>query len=175
MTVGSGVTEVPDYFLYGVGNAEDKLAVSFGGRIGRVGSCALNNANITNLGITLVNCAVGWSAFRDCPGATQGNIDFPQITSIDSSAFQGCTNIAGGVNLPLVTYIGSSAFSGCTGITSVRTPDSLTSLGSSAFSGCTSLIEAEIYGTGLDLSSTSSLFDNCTSLRRVVFGDGVAQ
>ena len=95
VVVGSGVTDVADRFLWNVGNSGDGLSVSFGGRIGRVGYEALNNANVTTLGITLDNCAVGDRAFMDNPAVTLGSVDFSQIRSMDGSAFSGCRNIVG--------------------------------------------------------------------------------
>ena len=95
------------------------------------------------------------------------------VTGIGSSAFSGNTTIKS-VSFPnKLKSIGSYAFYGCTSLVSVKTPDTLTSLGGSAFYGCTSLEEAEINGTNLNLGSSQNVFYNCSSLKKVVFGDGV--
>lgn len=57
------------------------------------------------------------------------------VTSIGSSAFQGCSSLTS-VEIPDgVTSIGSNAFYGCTSLTSVTIPASMTSIGNSAFYG----------------------------------------
>ena len=72
-----------------------------------------------------------------------------------------------------VTSIGSSAFANKTFITSVSFHNKIKSIGSYAFRGCTGLVDVEIDSTAMNLSAASSLFEGCTWLRRVVFGDGV--
>ena len=62
------------------------------------------------------------------------------VTSIGSSAFEGCTGLTS-ITIPdSVTSIGDSAFRGCTGLTSVTIPDSVTSIGSYAFKDCNELL-----------------------------------
>jgi hypothetical protein len=61
------------------------------------------------------------------------------VTSIDYSAFSGCSGLTS-FTIPFgVTSIGSWAFSGCSGLTSFTIPSSVTSIGSKAFSGCSGL------------------------------------
>ena len=115
---------------------------------------------------------IGGSAFYGCSSLSY--VSFSKgLKSIKDSAFKGCSSISSVLFPEGLIDIGSSAFSGCSGLTSVLTPESLASLGHSAFSDCTSLKEAEIHGTGLDLTGSHSLFSECVGLRRAVFGDGV--
>ena len=112
-------------------------------------------------------------------GAFTGNkkitsVTIPEgYTTINSEAFQNCTNLES-INIPgSVTSIGANAFEGCTSLKSVTfdddTADSL-SLRSSVFLNCTAL-------TSLNLPARlDSVDDNftrgCTSLTSVSIGEG---
>ena len=56
----------------------------------------------------------------------------------DKGVFQNCTNLRT-LNLPNIITIGSNAFYGCTALESVNFSETLTNIGNSAFNGCTSL------------------------------------
>ena len=61
---------------------------------------------------------------------------FTGLTTIASSAFEGCTNLWK-VQLPdTVEIIGTSAFAKCTSLMGVIFPNSVTSIGDTAFYGC---------------------------------------
>ena len=171
VSVGRGVTRVPEYFLSKCGSVNN-LSVSFSGSLVSIESSAFNNNKITNLNVALANCKVGVSAFAGCT-ANLNELDFTQVVSIGSSAFANCTNLVGNLDLPAVTSIGSSAFKGCIGLESIRTSASLRSLGYSAFRDCTALEDAEIDGDGLDLYWCTSIFTGCKNLKRLKIGDGV--
>ena len=75
-----------------------------------------------------------------------GDITFPAnvtyknrtlaVTSIGSSAFDGCSELTS-ITIPnSVTSIGNYAFGGCHGLTSITIPNSVTSIGTAAFDGC---------------------------------------
>ena len=85
------------------------------------------------------------------------------MTSIGSSAFEGCSGLTS-INIPnSVTSIGSFAFRGCSGLTSINIPNSVTSIGSDAFRDCRSLVSVTLYNSTL----MSNAFNNCYRLRTI--------
>ena len=82
--------------------------------------------------------SIGSSAFEGCSGLTSVTIP-NSVTSIGGSAFSGCSGLTSVTIGNSVTSIGGSAFSGCSGLTSITIPTSITSIGSYAFSGCSGL------------------------------------
>ena len=69
------------------------------------------------------------------------SLQFPEtVTTIGTSAFQGCTNLTGTLSLPAgLLELQSGAFSGCTGLIALRLPEGLTNIGARAFYGCSGL------------------------------------
>ena len=65
-------------------------------------------------------------------------VDFPELTTIYSSAFKYCFNLQS-VNIPKATYIGDSAFASCFSLQSVNFPSVNHTIGSYAFQDCSSL------------------------------------
>jgi hypothetical protein len=79
------------------------------------------------------------------------------VTSIEGSAFAGCTSLTS-VTLPdSVISIGDSAFQYCSSLTSVTIPQSVISIGSDAFSDCPSL--KQVYFGGSPPGTNFSGFD----------------
>ena len=78
------------------------------------------------------------------------------VTSIDYSAFRGCTGLTSIAIPEAVTIIYDSAFADCTGLTGITIPAAVTSIGSSAFRGCTGLTSAIFANTLGWYVSTSS-------------------
>ncbi len=90
--------------------------------------------------------SIGSSAFNGCSGLT--SITIPDsVTSIGGGAFDSCYSLTS-ITIPAsVTSIGDSAFSGCTNLTSITIPDSVTSIGGWAFYSCDSLDTVFYLGT----------------------------
>ena len=101
---------------------------------------------------------------------TYDNITY-SVTSIDSSAFEGCTGLTT-VTIPdSVTSIGNQAFLGCTGLTSVTIGNSVTSIGYYAFQGCTGLTTVTIPNSVTSIGNYA--FYGCTGLTSVTIGNSV--
>ncbi len=70
-----------------------------------------------------------------------------KVTSIESSAFYGCTGLTT-IEIPnSVTTIGTYAFKGCTGLTTIEIPNSVTTIDTYAFEGCN--LASLTIGTGV--------------------------
>ena len=78
-----------------------------------------------------------------------------EITSIEDSAFYGCTSLTSVIIGNSVTSIGYDVFYKCTSLTSVVIPDSVTYIGGYAFSGCTSLTSVYYTGTEVEWNNIS--------------------
>ena len=110
------------------------------------------------------------SAFLGCTSLVSVVIP-DSVTSIGELAFDGCTSLASVVIPNSVTSIGEWTFKGCTSLVSVVIPDSVTNIGDSAFFGCTSLASVVIPDSVKTISD--SAFSGCTSLASVVIPDSV--
>ena len=107
--------------------------------------------------------SIEYSAFNGCSSLT--SITIPDgVKSIGNSAFYGCSSITSLTIPNSVTSIGNSAFRNCSSLTSVTIPNSVTSIGSSAFSGCSSLtsitIPNSVTSIGHDAFSSTGIYSN---------------
>ena len=100
--------------------------------------------------------SIGSSAFDGCSKLT--SVTIPDgVTSIKDAAFRNCRGLAS-VTIPDgVTSIGNSAFFGCSGLTSVTIPSSVTSIGYYAFGGCSGLISFSVDAGNANYSSVNGL------------------
>ena len=113
---------------------------------------------------------IGSSAFEGCSSLTSVTIP-DSVTSIGSRAFYECTSLES-VTIPdSVTSIGNYAFEDCDSLTSVTIGKGVTSIGSYAFSYCTSLTSVTIPDSVTSIGSDA--FQDCTSLTSVTIGNGV--
>ena len=83
------------------------------------------------------------------------------VTSIGSSAFDGCSGLTS-VTIPdSVTFIGQGAFYGCCGLTSVVIPNGVTRIWHEAFREC----------SGLTSVTIPAAFTDCDEITRVYISD----
>ena len=108
--------------------------------------------------------SIGSSAFEGCSGLTSVTIP-NSVTSIGISAFWGCSGLTS-VTIPnSVTSIGSGAFAGCRRLTTVTIPNSVTSIGGFAFSGCSGLISISIPQSVTSIGDYA--FGDCSGLTEI--------
>ena len=126
-----------------------------------------------NLYVESVDCPptlnrIGGAAFENCTNLRA--INLPEgLEYIGIQAFHDCTSLTD-IELPSsVKFIGASAFDGCASLSAVNIPASATLLPRRAFAG-TSIVSADVPG---NITKCYSAFEDCKSLRSVVFADGV--
>ena len=191
-----GIEKIPDYLFYKSSNLNSLTSITIPDSVTTIGRSSFSGCtgltsitipdNVTTIGrssfsgctgLTSVTIpdgvtSIGEYTFSGCTGLTSVTIP-DSVTTIGGSAFSGCKGLTS-VTIPdSVTTIGSSSFSGCIGLTSITIPDSVTSIGSSAFSGCTNLETVTIPKNAKFDSKYGGTFNNCTSLKNVIFSSGI--
>ena len=127
-------------------------------------------STVTYNDVTYSVTSIDISAFSGCSGLTSVTIP-NSVTSIGGSAFNGCSGLTS-VTIPnSVTSIGNSAFFGCSGLTSVTIPNSVTSIGGSAFNGCSGLTSVTIPNSVTSIGN--SAFFGCSGLTSVTIPNSV--
>ena len=105
------------------------------------------------------------------PSSVSYNGKTYSVTSIEGSAFSGCSGLTS-VTIPnSVTSIGERAFSGCSGLTSIVIPNSVTSIGERAFSGCSGLTSIVIPNSVTSIGDYA--FYCCSGLTSIVIPNSV--
>ncbi len=107
---------------------------------------------------------IGRSAFE---GSGIKSIDIPDsVTTIEESAFRGCTALRSVRFSAKLSTIGEYAFSGCTALAQVEFPQQLRTIGKYAFSGCTALTSLEIGRYTRTIHEAA--FKDCTAIKSLV-------
>ena len=102
------------------------------------------------------------------------NLIIPEgVTSIDYSAFGGCTSLESVVMPDSVTSIGQAAFEGCINLTSITFSQRLEKIGIGAFSSCRSLATVTIPNSVTNINS--SAFSWCENLENITIPDHVSR
>ena len=109
-------------------------------------------------------------AFQDCTNLT--SIEIPNsVTNIGVQVFSGCRNLINVVLPEGITKISTNEFSFCSSLISINIPSSVTIIGVSAFSGCSSLTTITIPETVTSIES--SAFRQCSSLTTITIPESV--
>ena len=87
------------------------------------------------------------------------------VTSISSSAFEGCTGMTSISISGSVTTIGDAAFYYCTGLTTVDIPNGMKTIGEGAFSKCGGLTSVTIPGSVTSIGKNA--FFQCYGLTQI--------
>lgn len=107
---------------------------------------------------------IGRSAFE---GSGIESINIPDsVTTIEESAFRGCTALRSVRFSAKLSTIGEYAFSGCTALESIEFPQQLRTIESYAFSGCSALTSLEIGRYTRTIHEAA--FKDCTSIKTLV-------
>jgi hypothetical protein len=110
------------------------------------------------------------SAFNGCSGLIGVTIG-DSVTEIGSSAFYYCSGLTS-VNIPAaVTKIGSNAFYGCSGLTSVNIPAGVTEIGNSAFLNCYALTAIDVEAANAKYTSDGGVLYNKEKTTLIVYPD----
>ncbi len=120
--------------------------------------------SVTYNGTTYMVTSIDYSAFSGCTGLTSVTIP-STVTIINSYAFTKCSGLTR-ITVPRnVTSLGFAVFQDCSELTSVSLPSSLTSVGYYLFENCTALTSVSMPSSLTTLSN--SMFKGCTSLSSI--------
>ncbi|MBP5510668.1 MAG: leucine-rich repeat domain-containing protein, partial [Kiritimatiellae bacterium] len=154
VAIGSGVTSIDNAAFLGCGGLQEFIVSDENSRYMSKGGLLM-----TKDGDTLVRGVNGVVTISD------------GVTSVDASAFQGCTGLVS-VTIPdSVTSIGTAAFQSCSSLTNVTIGGGVTNMGNSAFSGCSTLAKVTIPDRVTSIGS--AVFQNCSRLVNVTMGNRV--
>ena len=135
VTLLPGVQTIGESAFAGTGIEEFSLPES----VTSIGNYAFANCdNLTEVIIPERVNNIGEGAFSDCENVEKV-VWSDKLTEIPKNTFKNCVSLKD-INFGNVHSIGTSAFDTCTSLTSVNIPDSVTNIGDHAFSGCSSLV-----------------------------------
>lgn len=124
---------------------------------------------VTYNGITYNVTSIGSSAFEGCSSLTALSIP-NSVTEIGYSAFHGCSSMAS-VNIPTgVKSIHGQTFWGCSSLESIIIPFTVTSIDNYAFMGCSSLTSITIPKSVTEIRQFT--FAGCTNLTSIIVESG---
>ena len=162
MTLGKGVTSIVENAFYDC-NCLTTLTLN-NNKIGTWFS-KMSSIKVIVLGDEVTT--IDNSAFQGCSGLTSLKIG-NGVKSIGNYAFNGCNGLTSLIISNSVLIIGLNSFLDCSGLTSLIIGNSVTTIGNSAFQGCTGL--KSIFSLTLTPPAISnSAFDNTTTINATLY------
>lgn len=129
-----------------------------------LGPVFANNSTLTTFTLPENITTLNTGAFQSCTNLSQ--VTATNLRSIGNSAFNSCANlqtVSLGNNL---SYIGSSAFRYCTALSSIELGSNISYIGWSAFAYCSNLTDVKIVCNNMP-SISSNIFFSCSNLQTV--------
>ena len=157
LVIPNSVTSIDNYAFYGCSGL---TSVTIPNSVTSIGSYAFYNCS--GLKKVIVSDIKNWCSIK-----FGGNYANPLYYAHHLYSDEN-TEITKLVIPDSVTSIGTSAFNGCSGLTSVTIPNSVTSIGSGAFNGCSGLTSVKVMRKDPP-TITSSIFSN-VSLVYIPYG-----
>lgn len=163
VTFADGIKVIPQYFL---NNITTLTEIEIPASVQKIGDHAF--ADCSNLtAVTFKEQAasklttIDTSAFEGCSLMTLSKL--PEgVTTINASAFKNCENIEFAELPEGLTTIGKSAFENCVGVQISKMP-AITTLDDKAFAGCVSIQDLELDTSNL-ATINATAFEGCTGL-----------
>jgi len=119
--------------------------------------------SLTSIALPISITSIGTSAFDGCINLTSFNLP-PSLTKIEERAFHACGLTS--ITIPSsVTSVGDGVFDNCQNMTSVNLPTSIISIGNCAFAACINLPSINLPSSVTTIGE--SAFEGCTGLTSV--------
>ena len=135
-----------------------------------IGGEAFYHANLTSIAIPNSVTSIEHSAFFGCTNLT--SITIPDsVTSIANEVFRDCTGLTSITLSNSITRIDDRTFRNCTTLTSITIPDSVVHIEDGVFMGCTGLRSVTIPNGVINIGNGA--FSGCTGLTSVTIPDSV--
>lgn len=145
--IPKGITTIGKYTFYGCGSLKDIIIPN---SVVRIEGNTFERCNsLINVVMPDSVTFIGYGVFRFCSNLT--NITVSKNIIIQDQTFYGCENLASIVIPEGVSTIRDSAFEGCKNLTSITIPNSV---------------------TNMKITSSSTVFKNCTNLTTINFAPG---
>ncbi len=146
--------------------------VTFGKGIAQIARCLFSGSGIEEITIPNTVTIIDNYAFSRCWLLNEVTIS-NQLVRIGDNTFHSCSALES-VTLPeCLTDIGAGAFY-MSGLKHIQLPKGLTTLGNSAFSYCKYLENANIPAGLTSNYNKNGPFEECSSLKTVIFEDGIS-